>query len=56
MNPLDAIKKEVEEIKHDISVAVETTLQEGIAKVAISRLIALHPNTENYQIALKALD
>lgn len=56
MNPLDAIKKEKDEIKHDIGVAVETIVQEGIAKVALSRCAVLNPDKAKYSDALKDLD
>ncbi len=56
MNPLDAIKKEIEQIKHDVGVAVETVVQEGIAKVALSRCAVLNPDKAKYSAALADLD
>lgn len=56
MDPLKALENKVEEIKHDVGVAVETIVQEGIAKVALSRCAVLNPDKPKYKTALDDLD
>ena len=56
MDPLKALENKIAEIKHDVSVAVETVVQEGIAKVALSRCAVLNPDKTKYSAALSDLD
>ena len=56
MDPLKALENKIAEIKHDVGVAVETVVQEGIAKVALSRCTVLNPDKPKYANALKDLE
>lgn len=41
INPLDAVKKEIDEIKTDVRIAVETAILRESVRFQLSRLITL---------------
>lgn len=56
INPLDAIKGDLDRIKKDIRVAVETAILRESVRVALSRLITLdHDRAYKYNSAMDAI-
>lgn len=56
MNPFDALKDKVQEIKHDVRVDLKTELLEEAVRFDVSRLLTLRPDrAEKYQGWMRAV-
>ncbi len=56
MDPLGPIKDKLEEIKHDVRIAVEVAILEETTRFNLSRLMTLKPDRAvQYQASLDAL-